>query len=252
MRSNQKTALMQTLTKTLIISFFTLSVVFAQTQLGSDIDGEAISDYSGYSVSLSSDGNRVAIGAYGNDGGGTNAGHVRVYNYNGTTWTQKGSDIDGEAGNDRSGWSVSLSSDGSRVAIGAPENDGTGIYGSNSGHIRVYNYSGGSWTQLGNDIDGEYDGDNAGWSVSLSSDGNRVAIGAPYNDGNGNWSGHVRVYNWGGSSWTQLGSDIDGEAAHDQSGHSVSLSSDGSRVAIGAKYNDGNVTSYRPGHVRVY
>ena len=35
-------------------------------------------------------------------------------------------------------------------------------------------------------------------------------------------------------SQTQLGSDIDGEAANDQSGYSVSLSSDGTRVAIGA------------------
>ena len=35
-------------------------------------------------------------------------------------------------------------------------------------------------------------------------------------------------------SQTQLGSDIEGEAANDQSGDSVSLSSDGTRVAIGA------------------
>ena len=34
-------------------------------------------------------------------------------------------------------------------------------------------------------------------------------------------------------SWAQLGSDIDGESSSDYSGHSVSLSSDGSVVAIG-------------------
>ena len=39
--------------------------------------------------------------------------------------------------------------------------------------------------------------------------------------------------------WTQLGSDINGEAAGDTSGVSVSLSSDGKRVAIGAIHNDG-------------
>ena len=39
-------------------------------------------------------------------------------------------------------------------------------------------------------------------------------------------------------SWVQLGLDIDGEAAGDQSGTSVSLSSDGNRLAIGARYND--------------
>ena len=52
----------RTLAKTLIISSLALSVVFAQIQLGTDIDGAAADDYSGYSVSLSSDGKRVAIG----------------------------------------------------------------------------------------------------------------------------------------------------------------------------------------------
>ncbi|NDH19669.1 MAG: hypothetical protein EBY51_10020, partial [Actinobacteria bacterium] len=104
-------------------------------QLGSDIDGEAAADQSGFTVSLSSDGTAVAIGAIGNDGTGSNAGHVRVYEWNGTAWVQKGSDIDGEAAADRSGYSVSLSSDGTEVAIGAIGNDGTGA---SAGHVRVY------------------------------------------------------------------------------------------------------------------
>ena len=61
-----------------------------------------------------------------------------------------------------------------------------------------------------------------------------VAIGAVDNDGNGSNSGHVRVFSWNGSSWTQLGSDIDGEAAGDGFGKSVSMNSDGNTVAIGA------------------
>ena len=36
----------------------------------------------------------------------------------------------------------------------------------------------------------------SGWSVSLSSDGTTVAIGARYNDGNGSCSGHVRVHSF--------------------------------------------------------
>ena len=77
-------------------------------QRGSDIDGEAADDRSGYSVSLSSDGSIVAIGAVFNDGTGSNAGHTRVYEYSGSAWVQKGSDIDGEAAGDYSGYSLSL------------------------------------------------------------------------------------------------------------------------------------------------
>ena len=70
------------------------------TQLGSDIAGEAATyDYSGHSVSLSSDGtdngNRSLLTMSGN---GNASGHVRVYDYNGTAWSQLGADIDGESG----------------------------------------------------------------------------------------------------------------------------------------------------------
>ena len=162
-----------------------------------------------------------------------------------------GSDIDGEAASDYSGRTLSLSSDGTIVAIGAYGNDGNG---NSAGHVRVYEWNGGSssWVQKGSDIDGEATNDYSGFSVSLSSAGTIVAIGAYNNDGNGNNSGHVRVYEWNSvsSSWVQKGSDIDGEAANDFSGAAVSLSSDGTIVAIGAYNNDGNGSL--AGHVRVY
>ena len=53
--------------KVLILNLF-VSLIMSQEQLGSDIDGEVAGDNSGGSVSLDSDGDRVAIGAYNNDG----------------------------------------------------------------------------------------------------------------------------------------------------------------------------------------
>ena len=216
-------------------------------QIGQDIDGEGASDWSGYSVSLSADGNRVAIGAPRSSENGAYAGHVRIYELSGRSWIKLGSDIDGETAGDQSGYSVSLSADGNRVAIGAHLNDGSG---DNAGHVRIYGLSGNTWIQLGQDIDGEAADDHSGRSVSLSADGNRVAIGAINNDGNGLDAGHVRIYELSGNTWIQLGRDIDGEAAGDRSGTSVSLSADGNRVAIGASGNDGNGSA--AGHVRVY
>ena len=229
------------------------SATSAWEQQGADIDGEAADDWSGSSVSLSSDGTTVAIGALWNDGNGSNSGHVRIYAWNSATsaWEQQGADIDGEAAGDQSGYSVSLSSDGTTVAIGAIWNAGNGSY---SGHVRIYawNSATSAWEQQGADIDGEAAGDESGWSVSLSSDGTTVAIGAYGNAGNGSNSGHVRIYAWNSatSAWEQQGADIDGEAAGDQSGYSVSLSSDGTTVAIGASRNDGNGSN--SGHVRIY
>jgi len=106
--------------------------------IGGDIDGEGAGDYSGYSVSLSADGTIVAIGAMYNDGNGADSGHVRVYKYEGSSWEMIGGDIDGEGAGDYSGYSVSLSADGTIVAIGATGNDGNGA---NSGHVRIFTTS---------------------------------------------------------------------------------------------------------------
>ena len=202
------------------------------SQLGDDIDGEAENDESGVSVSLSGNGETVAVGAWYNDGNGKDSGHVRVYRLNDSLkWIILDYDIDGEAKNDYSG-SVSLSYNGETVAIGANGNDGNG---SRSGHVRVYNLNSnsGKWSQLGDDIDGEAEGDQSGSSVSLSDNGRIVAIAAPYNDGNGDDSGHVRVYELNESlQWIILGDDIDGGVIGDKFGFSVSLSGNGRTVAI--------------------
>jgi hypothetical protein len=222
----------------------------AQIQKGADIDGEAAGDNSGNSVSMP-DANTIAIGAPSNDGNGTSAGHVRVYNWSGSAWVQKGADIDGEAagdGKDPSGYSnysVSMP-DANTIAIGAPFNDGNGR---DAGHVRVYNWNGSAWVKKGADIDGEAEDDESGWSVNMP-DANTIAIGARLNDGDGMGAGHVRVYNWSGSAWVQKGADIDGEAEYDNSGYSISMP-DANTIAIGGIGNgvDGNDDC---GHVRVY
>jgi LPXTG-motif cell wall-anchored protein len=159
-------------------------------------------------------------------------------------WVQTGADIDGESAGDLSGWSVAMSADGSRVAIGARDNDGAG---GNAGQVRVYTLTNGAWVQTGADIDGESAGDLSGYSVAMSADGSRVAIGAPQNYGA---AGRVRVYTLTNGVWIQTGANINGEAVGDNSGGSVAMSDDGSRVAIGAIFNDGGGSD--AGQVRVY
>jgi len=229
----------------LLLSFTVDQKVLAQwTQIGDDIDGEAAGDYSGRSVALSSTGNRVAIGAPRNSGNGSWAGHVRVFDWNGTTWIQVGNDIDGEAAGDLSGSSIALSSDGNRLVIGAPANN------TFAGHVRVYDWDGVDWTQTGADIDGDAENDWAGESVALSSDGSRLAVAIVGNDGGGVGAGCVRVYDWDGFNWVPTGGNLYGERASDGFGASVSLSSDGNHLAVGA--TDNSDSGDHVGSVRVY
>jgi len=210
-------------------------------QIGS-IYGLQANAQSGYSVSLSDDGTVLAVGTPYN---GT--GSVSVYKNISNVWTKIGSNINGEAGSDWNGLSVSLSSDGNVVAIGAPGNDANAIGGGDRGHVRVYRNIGNVWTQVGPDIDGLVNSGFSGWSVSLSDDGTTVAVGA-FSDG----PGSVRIYKNISNVWNQVGPAIYGEASGDFSGESVSLSGDGSVVAIGATRNNSHGNGTYAGHVRIY
>ncbi len=208
-------------------------------KIGGNIDGGGAFYYFGESVDLSSDGHTVVVGARG-DGGFP--GQVSVYKYINGNWIQQGLDIWGLEASSYFGKDVAISSNGTRIAVGSP------YYGLNDhGMAAVYDYINGNWILVGNIIPGEADIDISGWSVSLSNDGNILAVGAPQNSG---FKGHTRVFQLINNVWVQLGNDIDGEALSDKSGFSVSLNSDGKRVAIGAPANAGG--SFGAGHVRIY
>lgn len=201
--------------------------------IGNQIIGESDSDSSGTSVSLSGDGTIIAIGAPLNDGTAPGSGHTRVYKNVGGTWARIGNDINGEAQQDASGTSVSLSNDGNTVVIGANFNG-------DGGHARIYENIEGVWTQIGDDIDGE-PSDSSGSNVSISHNGNIVAINARFNDANGNNAGKVRIYQNIDGVWQQVG-DIDG-FENESFGENIMLSGDGSTLIA---------TSSNMGPTRVY
>jgi hypothetical protein len=135
------------------------------------------------------DPNTVAVGAPFNDGTGSNAGHVRVFGWNGSAWVQQCTDMDGEAAGDYFGYILEMP-DANTVAVGAVFNNGTGL---RAGHARVFDRNGGIWVQRGIDMDGEATYDEAGYAVSMPTD-NTVAVGAIFNAGTGSDAGHVRIY----------------------------------------------------------
>ena len=114
--------------------------------------------------------------------------------------------------------------------------------------------------QLGSTIQGSETNEQSGYSVDLNSDGSILAIGSIDYDS----KGRVRVYGWNDSSdeWHQIGSDIEGQQTDEDTGYSVSLSSDGTILAVGAVSSfetvtvsySGNTFDIRVTHgeVRVY
>jgi hypothetical protein len=201
-------------------------------QIGEDINGTNKLS----SLSLSADGTTVAVGEEFNSDMGYQAGKCKIYQFGTTGWIQLGQDINGVTG-DKLGYAVSLSGDGTIVAVGSPYNSENGT---DSGKINIYQLglTGGTTGWVKKETFNGDSGDYFGCSVSVSSDGTTVAVGAL---GNNTSTGKCSVYKDGTSGWIQVGSDINGINTGDQSGYSVSLSSDGTRLAIGApKYETNN------------
>ena len=90
-----------------------------------------------------------------------------------------GKSLEGQNNGDKFGSSVDLSSKGDILAISGPEN---GTFGPSSGHARVMRFDGSQWIQVGSDIGvvSRTSGENLGMDVSLSSNGSRIALGAPF------------------------------------------------------------------------
>lgn len=178
----------------------------------------------------------------------TSCNHQKVPNIrpayvhpNPKAWNQVGNGIPGIAFFRPSKKTVSISSDGTIVAVGENDYD----YDNTTGIVRVYAWNGVHWKQLGSDLQGGKEYDSFGNSVSLSSDGRIVAIDGTSNGIEGGYRlGHVGVYSFDGSDWNQIG-DFIVRNVYDFFGHSVSLSSDGSVLAVGTIGDSVNVASVR-------
>ena len=219
------------------------------------------------SCSMSADGTIIAVGEYGYD---SNKGRAAMYKYSGGSWVKMGAYIDGTVAGGIFGYAISLSEDGSIVVIGGANSN------SNIGLIRTFQYStpgiiGGSWTQIGENIDGDNADDYFGYNVAISNDGSIVAAGAyKAKLGGTTTNGTVKIYQYkiptgtewtsgnvikgtdtnqvaGKLYWTQLGTDINGDHNGEMSGFVVSLNGNGNIVSIGSPYYSGD-----NGRIRVF
>ena len=150
--------------------------------IGPAIQGQHNKHHLGSSVALSADGNRLAVGAYG-DGGPegsvdvkdpqTKMGQVQLYAYKSGHWTPLGKPIEGKKHYDELGVSVSLSAKGDRVAVNAFNRDKEG---SKAGYAQVHEWNGQAWQPMGTPLDAYDTSHCRGYVVALSASGNRVSV----------------------------------------------------------------------------
>lgn len=211
------------------------------SQMGVAIHGKNTDDAFGQSLTMSKDGLRVAI-----SGPGTNnsRGVTRVFDWDihAQDWVQIGQDIIGTTVGGGLGWSLAMNEDGSRIVLGAPEAN------NDDGLMRVYELDiSSTWHLLGSEIQPEVGSKGqVGVSVTISTNGDRVAYGAPRTNG---YKGRVKVFQLVGGQWVPMGQNIDCDEVDSDSysGGSIAMSADGGRLVIG-----GRLGSFYMGYAKVY
>src|SRR5204863_176895 len=170
---------------------------------------------------------------------------------------------------DHFGHAIALSGDGNTLAVGAPmeSSAATGINGKgehepgdSSGAVYVYSRNGTRWAQqayikasnAGSD-------DQFGFAVTLSGDGNTLAVSAPYEDSaatgvNGNQadnsiphSGALYVLTRSSGTWSQQARlQASNAEPQDSMGCWVAISDDGNTIAAGSLDEDSLLTGIQP------
>jgi hypothetical protein len=200
---------------------------------GTDSEGDNFGSISASSISLSYDGNTIAIGG---------SGLARVFTYESGTWTQKGMDIENSTSSSSFGSRISISSDGNTVAVSAPQfnprysatKNPPPIY---HGLVQIFKYEADNWNRIGDNIEGE-SMDSSGKEISLSADGNTIAISSITT---------LRVYENISDVWTIKGNEIIEENSNPAR---ISLSDDGTTIAIGDPDYSDTITTR--GRTKIY
>ncbi len=191
--------------------------------------------YQGFSVALSADGNTAIVGG---DQDNSGIGAAWVYTRSGGVWTQQGPKLvgTGGTGTQDQGVSVSLSADGSIAIIGGD------IDNSFQGAAWVFTRSDGAWFQQGPKLvgTGNLGAAGQGASVSLSADGNTAIVGGLFDNSS---VGAAWVFTRSGGTWAQQGLKLagTGSVGASEQGNSVSLSADGNTAIVGGAADNSSV-----------
>ena len=225
----------------------------------------------GNALSLSNDGNLLAVGSTGeassavgvngnqNDNSMPGAGAVYIFARNGGTWSQqayvKSSNTGGPVVGYQFGYSVSISSDGSTLAVGqtSDPSNATGINGDqkntsapDSGAVFVFAHNGDAWSQQAyvKPWNTTQRGVLFGYSVGLSGDGNTIGVGT-YDEDRGR--GAVYVFTRKAGKWSQqMRLTASNAEAGDSLGCSLAISDDGNTIIAGAFDEDAILPGIQP------
>jgi hypothetical protein len=204
----------------------------------SDREGSA---YFGTSTSMNAAGDRLVVGAYAdNADGGADSGAAYVFSLVDGTWVEDTKLVpnDSEA-SAFFGWSTSMNASGDRVVVGAYADDEAG--GTDSGAAYVFSLVDGSWVEDAKIVPTDSEAvAQFGWSTSMNASGDRLVVGALYDDATGGEdSGAAYVFSLVDGSWVEDAKIVPSDSeVNAWFGRSTSMNASGDRLVVGANSDD--------------
>ncbi|MEM7307430.1 MAG: hypothetical protein AAF682_12205 [Planctomycetota bacterium] len=212
---------------------------WVQTAKLTAADGQP-GDQFGGAVALAGD--RLAVGALGEDGAGASSGAAYVFDRVGGVWQEAQKLVASDAA-ENAGFGTSVGLDGDRIVVGAQAAD---LAGATSGAAYAFELSGGVWSEAAQLTPADLAaGDRLGFDVALA--GDLALVGAYEDDDFGAASGTAYVFQRSGGAWTQTSKlEASGQSAGDWLGFAVAA--DAGRGVVGAPRDDvvvsGNGSAY--------
>jgi hypothetical protein len=189
-----------------------------------------------FGISLTLSGDKMAVGASGDDGAGSNRGVVYTYQWSGSAWVQDSSILSPTELLDNYYFGHALVMVDDKLAVGAYRDSGVGP---NRGAVYTFQWSGSAWVQDSTMLAPTelLDSDNFGRYIDMNN--NTIVVGTPNDDDVSPNAGAVYTFQWSGSAWVQDSTVLAPSEllSGDQFGRSIVL--DGDKLAVGAPRDAG-------------
>lgn len=177
-------------------------------QKGQDLLGGSNDMYWGASICMPS-ANTIAVGSPKAIRNGIEVGAVKIFDWNGNDWVQRGADILGYQ--DGCYFGLLTMPDSNTIAIGSPS-DPLQFFSSSPGRAQIFVWNGNQWVQKGQDLVGPHNNSNFGVDLDMP-DPNTIAVSASkYSPSIYEHDiGSVEVFSWNGTAWIPKGSRFTGD-----------------------------------------
>jgi hypothetical protein len=204
---------------------------------GTKITAFDAQDYDSFGCSVSLNGDYAIVGAFMEDGAGTDRGVAYIFHRTGTNTWDTGTKITASDAQDDDVFGFGADISGDYAIVGAASEDGAGT---NRGAVYIFHRTGTNTWDTGTKITASDAQDDDGFGISVAINGDYAIVGAQSEDGAGTNRGAAYIFHRTGTNTWDSGTKIIAPDAEDNDNFGKSVAINGDYAIVGAEFEDGS------------